>query len=67
MSLLSYNIGAEMASGSFKANGMIVVPCSMKTLAGRGGHITKIPNQSITVYFTSDYFQNENAAEIFRI
>lgn len=28
------NIGAAPASGSFKAKGMIIVPCSMKTVAG---------------------------------
>lgn len=28
------NIGAALASGSFKTIGMIVIPCSMKTLAG---------------------------------
>lgn len=28
------NIGASIASGSFKVMGMIVVPCSMKTAAG---------------------------------
>lgn len=28
------NIGAAPASGSFRASGMIVVPCSMKTVAG---------------------------------
>lgn len=29
----SSNIGASIASGSFKTEGMIVIPCSMKTLA----------------------------------
>jgi 4-hydroxy-3-polyprenylbenzoate decarboxylase len=28
------NIGAAPASGSFRAKGMIIVPCSMKTVAG---------------------------------
>lgn len=28
------NIGASIASGSFRTAGMIVVPCSMKTVAG---------------------------------
>ena len=28
------DIGAAIASGSFKTEGMVVVPCSMKTLAG---------------------------------
>ena len=28
------NIGAAVASGSFRTTGMIVVPCSMKTVAG---------------------------------
>lgn len=28
------NIGASIASGTFKTEGMVVVPCSMKTLAG---------------------------------
>jgi 4-hydroxy-3-polyprenylbenzoate decarboxylase len=28
------NIGASIASGTFKTEGMIVVPCSMKTLSG---------------------------------
>ncbi len=30
----NYNIGAAIASGSYKTLGMIVVPCSMKTVAG---------------------------------
>jgi polyprenyl P-hydroxybenzoate/phenylacrylic acid decarboxylase-like protein len=28
------NIGASIASGTFKTEGMVVVPCSMKTVAG---------------------------------
>ena len=28
------NIGASIASGTYKTEGMIVVPCSMKTVAG---------------------------------
>lgn len=30
----NWNVGASVASGSFKTMGMIVVPCSMKTVAG---------------------------------
>ena len=30
----SREIGAEPASGSFKTEGMLIVPCSMKTIAG---------------------------------
>lgn len=29
-----HNIGASIASGTFRTEGMIVVPCSMKTVAG---------------------------------
>lgn len=28
------NIGASIASGTFKTEGMVIVPCSMKTIAG---------------------------------
>lgn len=28
------NIGAPMASGTFKTEGMVIIPCSMKTVAG---------------------------------
>lgn len=28
------DIGASIASGTFKTNGMVIIPCSMKTLAG---------------------------------
>lgn len=30
----NHNIGASIASGSFKTKGMIILPCSMKTVAG---------------------------------
>ena len=30
----NYNIGAGPASGSYRTMGIIVIPCSMKTLAG---------------------------------
>ena len=30
----NHNIGATIASGSFRADGTIVIPCSMKTVAG---------------------------------
>lgn len=31
------NIGASIASGTFKTEGMVIVPCSMKTVAGIAG------------------------------
>lgn len=34
VSHLNSSIGASIASGSFKTMGMIVIPCSMKTVAG---------------------------------
>lgn len=30
----NHNIAASVASGSFKCDGMIIIPCSMKTVAG---------------------------------
>ena len=30
----NHNIGASIASGTFQVDGMIVIPCSMKTVAG---------------------------------
>lgn len=30
----NYDLASKVASGSFKTDGMIIVPCSMKTLAG---------------------------------
>lgn len=29
-----YNIGDRLASGTFKTEGMVIIPCSMKTVAG---------------------------------
>ncbi len=29
-----YNIGDSLASGTFKTEGMVIIPCSMKTIAG---------------------------------
>jgi 4-hydroxy-3-polyprenylbenzoate decarboxylase len=29
-----YNIGDKLASGTFKTEGMVIIPCSMKTVAG---------------------------------
>ena len=30
----NHNLGASIASGTFQNDGMIVIPCSMKTIAG---------------------------------
>ena len=43
---VSYNVqdvGAAIASGSFKTLGMIVVPCSMRSLAGIATGVLSVP------------------------
>ena len=38
----SKNVGASVASGSFKTDGMVIVPCSIRTLSGLPVHTTRI-------------------------
>src|ERR1700741_103117 len=41
--------GATIASGSFRTDGMVIVPCSMKTLAGiRTGYAERLATRSTT-------------------
>ena len=45
------NIGAGPASGTFKTEGMLIVPCSMKTIAGINSGYTDNANGNIFVLF----------------
>lgn len=47
----NYNIGAGPASGSYRTMGMIVIPCSMKTLAGIVSGYSAIENGTLALRY----------------